>query len=85
MKGFVAQVISKPDPPIEELIECCEMIKDQGWIVVIKFDGARASDQYTTFISLPSGPLESMVRSDGSDLKTCLLTMITRFFHQNVE
>jgi hypothetical protein len=85
MKDFIAQTLRRPDPSIAELIACCEAVKEEGGILVIKFDGERPSGQYTTFISVPGDLEHSTIRSDGDDLKACLSNILQRYLSQKVE
>ncbi|MCO4294442.1 hypothetical protein NF867_16390 [Solitalea sp. MAHUQ-68] len=73
---FIREVIIKHDPSIEELISCFECIKENGDVVVIKFDGERTLNQYTVFVTFPNDPTREMIRSDDSDLRTAFVKVL---------
>ncbi len=64
----VKRVLDQSSCTIEELIQCLEVVKENGNVAVIKFDGERTSNQYTVFVSFPSKDRQ-MIRSDKNTLR----------------
>ncbi|SMC75033.1 hypothetical protein SAMN04488524_2548 [Pedobacter africanus] len=56
-----------------------EKIKDDGNVVVIKFDGERLDTQYTVFISFPVGLNRPMIRVDKSSLIEALRDVVKEY------
>lgn len=67
----VKRVLNQSSHTVEELIRCFEIVKENGNVAVIKFDGERTTNQYTVFISFPSAERQ-IIRSDRSTLKEAL-------------
>jgi hypothetical protein len=67
----IRDIVHKDNPSLEELIRCFEIVKDNGGVAIIKFDGQRSENWYTTLISLPSKGLD-MLRADEGDLKIAI-------------
>jgi len=63
---------------IEELMMCAEAAMGNGDIVLIKLDGARERDHYTTMITSSSNAFE-MIRADKASLKEALLEMFRKY------
>lgn len=63
---------------IEELMFCAEAARGNGDVVVIKLDGLRASNQYTTFITTSFKGFE-MIRADKEILKDALLEIFREY------
>jgi len=67
----IKNVLSRSSYSLEELIKCFEIVKENGNVAVIKFDGERTASQYTVFISFPSNGRQ-IIRSDKNTLKEAL-------------
>lgn len=74
----IAEIVKKKDKSIEELIDCFELIRKNGDVAVIKFDGEREEKWYTVFISFPDRQRE-MIRADESDLKLALIKVLAKY------
>jgi ribosomal protein L36 len=72
-------ILLKENPSLEELLWCCEQVRRNGDVMVIKLDGAREKDWYTVFISFPIETGKEMIRADKHDLKTALVNTLSRY------
>lgn len=63
----------------EEQIEVLERIKDDGNIVLIKFDGERAENQVTVVIDFPPLSGKETIRLEGNDLNILLDDLIDTY------
>jgi hypothetical protein len=77
MKNYINEIIKKGDPSIEELIKCLELVRENGDVVVVKFDGERTKDQYTLFVTFSKLKNKNMIRVDDSNLKEALVKLLT--------
>lgn len=75
----ITEILHKENPSIEELINCFEVVKNNGDVAVIKFDGERSENQYTIFISFSSKKARDMIRIDESDFKIALLKVLKAY------
>jgi hypothetical protein len=75
---LIQKTIEKQNPSFEELIDCLEKVKENKNVAVVKFDGERERDWYTILILFPNGGRE-MIREDGSDLKSALIKVLSRY------
>ena len=64
---------------IESMMDCFELIKKNGDIIVIKFDGEREKDAYTVFITFPPSRNKQMIRTDSSDLKEAMKIVLEKY------
>lgn len=76
---YIKEVLGNKEQTIDNLIACVEKIKENGNVVVIKFDGERLENGYTIFISFPNNERE-MIRTDQSDLKIALIEILKQYF-----
>ncbi|MCW4467912.1 hypothetical protein OGH69_02955 [Flavobacterium sp. MFBS3-15] len=74
----IKRVLDQSSHTIEELIQCFEIVKENGNVAVIKFDGERISNQYTVFISFPSEDRQ-IIRSDKKTLKEALENVLRAY------
>lgn len=79
MMKNITEILHKENPSIEELINCFEVVKNNGDVAVIKFDGERSENQYTIFISFSSKKARDMIRIDESDFKIALLKVLKAY------
>lgn len=63
---------------IEELIECFEIVRANGDVVMIKFDGLRERNHYTVLITFSNSQRE-LVRADTSTLREALIKVLTQY------
>ena len=77
--NYIKEIISKDNPTIEELINCFNCIKQEGNVVVIKFDGERVDIGYTIFITFPKNLKQEMIRVDERELKSALYEALTKY------
>ena len=75
----IKDILKKEDPSMEMFIECFEQVKANGDVAVIKFDGDRASNKYTVFISFPSLPKREIIRADGNNLKNIMKNVLKKY------
>ena len=75
---LIEKTIEKQNASLEELIDCLEKVKENKNVVVVKFDGERERDWYTILILFSNGGRE-MIREDGSDLKSTLIKVLSRY------
>lgn len=75
---YIKEVLGDKEQTIDNLIACVEKIKENGNVVVIKFDGERLENGYTIFISFPNNERE-MIRTDQSDLKIALVEILKQY------
>ena len=61
---------------IEEQIKVLERIKDDGNIVLIKFDGERKENQVTVVIGFPPLSSKETISLEGNNLNTLLDRLI---------
>jgi hypothetical protein len=76
----IRKILKLENPSFDELIQCFEIIKDDGAISVIKFDGARKENQYTVFISFSSN--REMIRIDSDNLRTALIKALQFYINE---
>lgn len=74
----IKEILEKKNIEIQDLITCCESVKKNGDILVIKFDGQRVEEQYTAFITFPIQKSE-MIRVDDKDLKSALIKLLNKY------
>jgi len=77
--NFINEILKKENPSIEDLISCFEVVRKNGDIAMIKFDGERIEDQYTVFISFPPIKKREMIRSDENNLTIALLKVLKEY------
>lgn len=77
--NYIREIIGKKHPSLEELINCFELVKKNGDIAVIKFDGESVENGYTIFIIFPAVKKKEMIRADENDLATGLVQVLTRY------
>ncbi len=73
-------------PTIQNLLECVELIKNRGDVVVIKLDGQRDESQYTVFITSSSFKDDEIIRAGRKSLKEALHDVIksyVEYFNEN--
>lgn len=75
----IKKLLDQENLSIEDLINCFEVIKDNGDVAVIKFDGQRSENKYTIFIIFSQDPTKEMIRIDDSDLKNGLISVLKRY------
>lgn len=75
----IEKLLREDHPSIDDLIKCFEKIKDDGNVVVIKFDGERTDIQYTVFISFPVSLDRQIIRVDKSSLIEALKEVLTEY------
>lgn len=63
---------------IEELIECFEIVRANGDVAMIKFDGLRERNHYTVLITFSNSQRE-LVRADTSTLREALIKVLTQY------
>lgn len=63
----------------EEQIKVLERIKDDGNIVLIKFDGERTENQVTVVIDFPPLSDKETIRLEGNDLNILLDSLINTY------
>jgi hypothetical protein len=76
--NYINKVLQGHNPSMEELINCFEEVRKNGDVVVMKFDGERASDQYTIFITF-SQKKKDMIRFDGDNLQSTILSVLGEY------
>jgi hypothetical protein len=76
--NYIKKILNKKDASLEEFISCFERIKENGEVVVIKFDGDRSDNAYTIFISFPNN-LKEMIRADESDFKKAIMKVLSKY------
>jgi len=81
MEKNISEVIESREVSTEDLFECLEMIKKDGNVVVIKFDGERQENQYTAFITFPTSRKKEMIRADESSMKNAILKILKSYIH----
>ncbi|KAA2238878.1 hypothetical protein F0L74_21940 [Chitinophaga agrisoli] len=74
----IKNILAQKDITIEKLIECFDLVKANGDVAAIKFDGERTRNQYTVFISFPNKGRE-IIRSDGEDLRAALINVLNEY------
>lgn len=78
----INEILKKENPSIEDLIKCFEIVKENGDIAVIKFDGERLENQYTVFISFPIIKKREMIRSDESNLTKAMFKVLKEYYQE---
>jgi len=80
MERSIAAILGKNSNEIsvEDLIFCAEIVRGNGDVFLIKFDGARDKNQYTTVITFPSGMAE-MIRADEASLNTAFMKILREY------
>lgn len=79
----INEIIGDCNSSYDDIIKLFERIKDDGNVVVIKFDGERESNKYTSFISYPNQPSKELIRYDGDNLKEILLNLLKDYYKEN--
>lgn len=79
---YIKEILEDKNSTIEQLINCLELIKVKGNVVVVKFDGIRNNDCYTVFISFPDN-IKEMIRSDSNSLKKALTEVLEGYIKAN--
>lgn len=77
--NYIKKVLEKDNVSIEELISCFEMVKQNGDVVVIKFDGERKENYYTVFITFPLAKKKEMIRADENNLQMALMKTLSEY------
>jgi len=75
---YIKKVLAGKELTIDNLIVCVQKIKEEGNVVVIKFDGERIENGYTIFITFPNNERE-MIRTDQNDLKNALIEILKQY------
>jgi hypothetical protein len=75
----IRKILNQTNINIEDLINGFEIVKNNGDIAVIKFDGERLDKHYTVFISFPAHRKREMIRADENDLKLALLRVLKAY------
>lgn len=75
----IRKVLEKSTPSLTELINCLEIVKENGDVAVIKFDGERLEKCYTVFITFPISKNREMIRTDELHLETALIKVLTKY------
>jgi hypothetical protein len=81
MNDGILQLINSNDVSLNDLIHCIELIKQNGDVVVIKFDGERGENQYTAFITFPKSIKREMIRADESTLREALMKIVKSYVY----
>lgn len=71
--------ILNSSPSLADLIRCFEIVKDNGDVALIKFDGARTENWYTVLITFPPGGEREMIRADESCLEMALRKVLLAY------
>ncbi|MDV3753984.1 hypothetical protein [Elizabethkingia anophelis] len=69
------------NPSMADLIDCLDLVRKNGDIVVVKFDGEREQDFYTLFITFPVNKNKSMIRIDHSNLRDAILELLKKYIN----
>ncbi|SHM01897.1 hypothetical protein [Chryseobacterium polytrichastri] len=69
------------NPSMTDLIDCLDLVRKNGDIVVVKFDGEREQDFYTLFITFSLTKNKSMIRIDHSNLRDAILELLKRYIN----
>jgi len=80
--NYIKEIIEKDNSTLEELINCFELVKENGDIAIIKFDGERKENVYTVFISFPPIKEREMIRADESNLRKALLKVLAVYIKE---
>lgn len=75
----IRRILEESIPSLTELINCFEIVKENGDIAVVKFDGARSENWYTVFITFPISKNREMIRADEDHLETALIKVLTKY------
>jgi len=75
----IRRILEEPTPSLTELINCFEIVKENGDIAVIKFDGARLEKWYTVFITFPISKDKEIIRADEDHLENALIKVLTKY------
>lgn len=81
--NYIREILEKKYPSLEELISCFELVKKDGNIAIIKFDGERVENGYTIFITFPVIRKREMIRADENNLATGLVKVLTGYLEEN--
>ncbi|MVN79211.1 hypothetical protein GO988_23005 [Hymenobacter sp. HMF4947] len=79
---LISRILDDSNVTIEALIHCFELVKQNGDVAVIKFDGERTLEPYTIFITFPLAKQRGMIRVEENDLKTGLLKALTEYIKE---
>lgn len=79
MLQTIDQVLSNEKSDFNDYMSCFKKIKEQGNVVVIKFDGGRTETQYTVFISFPIATKKEMIRADEEILITAFRKVLSEY------
>lgn len=80
---YIRKVLQKGDPSMENLLNCLETVKNNGDIVLVKFDGERSKNHYTVLITFPNGKGNDMIRADEDNLKTALVKVLNKYIQKD--
>ncbi|KUY30389.1 hypothetical protein ATB96_01730 [Elizabethkingia ursingii] len=69
------------NPSMTDLIDCLDLVRKNGDVVVVKFDGEREQDFYTLFITFSLTKNKSMIRIDHSNLRDAILELLKRYIN----
>ena len=69
------------NPSMTDLIDCLDLVRKNGDVVVVKFDGEREQDFYTLFITFSQTKNKSMIRIDHSNLRDAILELLKRYIN----
>lgn len=76
--NFINKILDNQNSSIGELIECLDIIREKGDVVVVKIDGERHENAYTVFVTFPRKDRE-MIRADEDDLKHALISVLRKY------
>lgn len=74
----IKAILEKTEPTIQELISCFEVIKENGNVAVIKFDGERTHNWYTVFLTFPNNQ-HQIIREDKDNLRDALIAVLSAY------
>jgi hypothetical protein len=75
----IRNIVNGSNASLEDLIYCFDIIRQNGDVAIIKFDGERVSNPYTVFITFHTTKNRAMIRVDGSDLKVSLVEVLSKY------
>lgn len=76
---YINEILNKANPSLEDLINCLEIIKKEGDISVVKFDGARPDKSYTVFVTFAINKNKEIIRADENDLKKAIIKVLSEY------
>ncbi len=76
---YISEILKKTNPSFEDLINCLEIIKKEGDVSVIKFDGARTDNSYTVFVTFAINKNKEIIRADENDLKRAIIKVLSEY------